>query len=83
MTTRKLKVYGWQSHHRTGQVRMIVAAPSQAAVARLAGYKRPSQLFNLSETRNATEREVALSAPGRIFWTTMRTYGEPYQPLDE
>ena len=73
---RKLKVYGWQGwrneamneRHARYQTREIMAAPSQSAVARAAGFKRASQLFNLCETGNDEELRVALAEPGVIFW---------------
>ena len=77
--TATLKVYGWQgtranaASHPDGQpwsnqTREIVAAASEAAVARAAKVSRPRQLFNLGETGNAKEIEVAMSKPGIIFW---------------
>ena len=79
-----MKVYGWlehlygekhairkdpvfQAHHN--QVRAIVAAKSKAEVARITGVKRPSQLFNLAETGNAREIEIAMRSPGIVFIT--------------
>ena len=69
----KLQVYGWVSFRGRTQSREVVAAHSLAEVARLAGYKRPSQLFNLSPTGNGPETAAAMSEPGVIFW----------HPLDE
>ncbi len=83
MSPRKLKVYrwqacpvipadhpirsdpGWESHY--AQVEMIVAARSQAEAARLGGYDRASQMFNLGETGNALSIETALAEPGTLF----------------
>jgi len=75
-----LKVYGWiesagspQSrriatrhapHH--SQVRMIAAATSGAAAARLVG-ETPRRLWNFGDTENAVELEVALAEPGIVF----------------
>ena len=74
---RKLKVYGWQGfrteagkvarNHRN-QTREIAAAPSMAACARLAGENSPRKLFNLGETGNDEECELALAEPGVVFW---------------
>lgn len=69
----KLQVYGWVSFRGRTQSREVVAAHSLAEVARIAGYKRPSQLFNLEDTGNGPEIAAALSEPGVIFW----------HPLDE
>ncbi len=83
MSPRKLKVYSWQASpvipanhpirsesgwasHYT-QVEAIVAARSQAEVARLAGYDRPSQMFNLGETGNDAAIKAATSEPGTLF----------------
>lgn len=68
-----IKVYGWQSFRREcptigRQTREIVAARSKKEAARLAGYARPSQMFNLCETGNPKEIEVAMSEPGAVFW---------------
>ena len=79
-----MKVYGWLTHLYGGkhairrdprmepyhnQVRAIVAARSMAEVARIEGVKRPAQLFNLTETGNAREIEIALRSPGIVFIT--------------
>jgi hypothetical protein len=70
---RPLQVYGWISFRGRTQAREIVAARSQAEVARLAGVSRPGQLFNLSDTGNAPEIAQAMAEPGAVFW----------HPLDE
>lgn len=65
----KLTVYGWQGWRSpAGQTREIVAAHSMAEAARLSGYKRPSQMFNLCETGNEREIAQAMSSPGTVFW---------------
>ncbi len=64
---RPLKVYGWIGH-RSGQTREIVAAPSKAAVARIAGFNSPRQMFCLCETSNDAELAQARSNPGKVFW---------------
>ncbi len=70
---RQLRVFGWSGFrsacptpHR--QTREIVAATSKAEVARLAGFRYPRELPNLSETRNENEIAQALRAPRVIFW---------------
>jgi hypothetical protein len=77
----KLKVYGWQGFHRGApgvhkQVRFIVAASSQAAAARSAGYKRPSQMFCLGETGNPKEIEIAMAEVGVVFWAPRNSRDE-------
>lgn len=80
-STRPLRVYGWQGHryecpaaaNGSHQTREICAARSQVEVARCAGVKSPRQLFNLTETGNALELEIALRQPGVVFW----------RPIDE
>ena len=69
----KLKVYTWQGfrnelpgHHKT--TTEVVAAASQTAAARAAGFDRPRQLFNFCETGNDEDIEQAMSAPGTVFW---------------
>lgn len=71
---RRLKVYGWTAIIRDPeraklgmpqhmiQCRCIVAASSMAEVGRLVG-RRAYQLFNLCETGNALEIEIALRQP--------------------
>ena len=63
-----MKTYGWYGHRESGQSREIVAAKSGAAAARLAGVKRPSALFNFSETWNLAETLLAMTEPGTVFW---------------
>lgn len=77
--THSLKVYGWlssvspklmnQIRYESGQTRKIVAATSKAAAARAAGYDRPAQMFNLTETSNREEIALCLSRPGIVFYT--------------
>jgi hypothetical protein len=68
-----LKVYGWSSFSGRTQTREIAAAHSLAEVARLAGYRRPTQLFQLGVTANGPEVAQAMEHPGVVFW----------RPLDE
>jgi hypothetical protein len=69
----QLKVYGWSSFRGRTQSREVVAAHSLAEVARLAGYKRPSQMFQLTATGNGPEIAQAMQEVGVVFW----------HPLDE
>jgi hypothetical protein len=72
-TVGALRVYGWQDHRAgVGQVRAIVAARSKTAAARCAGKTAARQLFNLEETGNAVECEVALARPGVVYWVSLR-----------
>jgi hypothetical protein len=67
-----MNVYVWQGHrYGIGQVRMIVAAKSKAAAARAAGESDPRRLFNLHETDNVVETQVALARPGVVHWVSM------------
>ena len=78
MKRKTLKVYGWTAHiskrvreqlelpGHIVQARAIVAAPSMAAVGRLLGV-RPRTLFNLSETGNALEIQIATALPQTFF----------------
>jgi hypothetical protein len=79
----RLKVYGWTASPAIpadhpfasdptrkpwhGQVRAIVAATSQKKAAEIAGYATPRQMWNLTETGNDQELEVALAEPGVVF----------------
>lgn len=81
---RPLKVYGWQDRRLEAegwhkQTREIVAARSQAEAARLAGYTRPGQMFNLGETRNEQEIATATAQPGVVFWRGLDAYTEPWR----
>jgi len=74
-----LTVYGWQGYRQSRTdstrgcvTREICAARSKAEVARLAGKKRPEQLFNLSETFNETERVSARFNPRKVIWRDER-----------
>ncbi len=83
---RPLKVFSWQSFRAECppapngnlQTREIIAARSKAEAVRIAGKKYPYELFNLGETGNHLELELALSKPGIIFWTPIdgRDYRE-------
>lgn len=83
---RLLKVFGWQGWRSecppalngNKQTREVVAAKSKAEVARIAGKKYANQLFNLGETGNSLELQLALSKPGVIFWAPIdsRDYRE-------
>lgn len=68
-----MKVYGWtgmrpecKTHHK--QTREVVAAPSRAAAARIAGITSRTEIAEIVETRNDAECNLALSSPGEIFW---------------
>lgn len=79
---KKLKVYGWQSFRReckpapngSTQTREICAAHSKVEAARVAGYDRPAQMFNLCETGNAGECELAIANPGVVFWKPLNDF---------
>lgn len=78
----KLKVYGWQGFRREcpgahSQTREIVAARSQTEAARLAG-TTVARMFNLSETGNPREVEIAMATPGVIFWTPISGQRKEY-----
>lgn len=81
-----LKVYGFQGWrwecppepNGSRATREICAAPSKAAVARATGHKSPRSIFNLTETGNASERHIALSQPGAVFWRPLDRYREPF-----
>jgi hypothetical protein len=92
MGRRPLHVFAWQ-HHRAGvgQTREVMAAPSKAAVARALGLRRPTQVFNLCETRNAQEIAVAHAHAGKILsrgiyaradapWTVIEPVTPPVEP---
>ena len=82
-----LLVFGWQGHRHecppapngSRQTREICAAKSMAAVARAAGVKYPRQLFNLCDTGNAYECELALSSPGTVFWRPIDGKSEEFK----
>lgn len=73
---RPLRVYGWLINHRDErdphehhcQSRVIVAAKSAAAAARIVGAKRPSQIWNMTETRNEQEVRKANERPGIVLF---------------
>lgn len=82
--SRRLRVYGWQGyrHECPGHNRVtreIVAAHSKAEVARIAGASGPWVLFNLSETGNAREIEVASASPGIIFWKPIDHHNDEWR----
>lgn len=62
--SKPLKVYGW---NESGKWHMIVAATSKTEAARLAGYERPDQMFNLSQTWNEGDIARAIREPGTLF----------------
>lgn len=81
----KLKVYGWGGYTPDPpyqQARMIVAAKSQAEVARIAGVKRPAQLWNLTETQNDLAIATAMAEPGTVFYRDINDYDGPYTRLE-
>jgi len=67
---RSHRIYSWQTFDGSEQWRCIVAAYSRADAARKV-HKLPHQLFNLSETYNHTERNVAMQAPGTVYRCTL------------
>mgnify|MGYP007069486498 CR=1 FL=1 len=76
---RALKVYRWQSfrtecptYHR--QTKEVVAARSKAEAARLAGFDRPSQMFNFAEACSDLEIKVAMQSPGTVYWTPINNF---------
>jgi len=92
-----LKVYRWVEHdgydlqkqfpewaktnRHSIQSENIIAAKSKAEAARLAGYKRPSQMWNLGETGNVISCGVALNQPGVVFWQPLsNAHGLPFLP---
>jgi hypothetical protein len=93
----KLKVYVWveqggegfeaafpeytKSHNR--QVRMIVAACSKAEAARCAGYKYPSQMWNLFESGNVIDAGVSLNEPCIVFWRPLGGHNLPYRRKEQ
>lgn len=80
-STRKLKTYRWVQMLKGGQYEMIVAAHSKAEVARIAGYDRPDQLWNLGETGNKDDIETATAKPGQIFYARLNDYSAKLQPF--
>ena len=82
-----MKVYGWtgrrnprefQAHFPDApswniQTREFVAAPSKAAVYRITG-GRPSEHFNITETGNKRELEIATANPGVVYWRPLDAY---------
>lgn len=86
---RALKVYGWTALLRTAerqqlglpshviQCRCIIAAESMAEVGRLTK-QRPTNLFNLCETGNAREIEIAMQKPKTFFVAPLTSYRDPY-----
>jgi len=71
--SREIKVYGWDYFRvidgRRVQTREIVAAYSVAEVLRLAGVTRSDYYHQGCVTQNEDELALALSAPGRVFYT--------------
>jgi hypothetical protein len=64
-----LQVWGWSGwEDNNTQTHEIMAAHSQAEVARAAGVKSPARLWNLGVTANEPEIAQALAEPGVIFW---------------
>ena len=79
---RSLQVWAWIGwpDNATSAV-CILAATSQAQVARAAGVKSPARLWNLGVTGNDEEIRQAMSSPGTIFWypTSERNLRPPGQ----
>jgi len=68
MAKSNLKVFGWQgSRHGVGQTREICAAPSLAAIMRKHNLTRDN-LFNVTETGNAREVNLATREMLVIYW---------------
>lgn len=83
----KLKVYGWITFTpgapgNGGQVRAVCAAKSAAEVARIAGVRRPSELFNLSDTGNDREIRAATLHPGKILVTPTSARCDHFRIVD-
>lgn len=79
-----LKVFGWQgfrsdSNLPRGMTREIVAAPTQIAAARIAGVKRPGQLFNFCETGNRDEIAAAMAQPGVVMYRGLDDRKTPFK----
>lgn len=70
-----VRVYEWQSFLGSEQTYAVVAARSQAAAARAAGVKRPTQLWNLTVSANADEIRQALTDPGTVFHRPINARG--------
>jgi len=74
------KVYGWRWHvayaPTHGQVRAFCAAPSKAALARLAGVTSPARLLCLTETHSAEELALAARYPGQILIAPLHGRGD-------
>lgn len=82
----KLKVYGWTAtmpealrvrlgdQHWHCQCRAVVAARSLTAVGVIVG-RSYRQLFNLCETGNDREIEIALARPGVVFAASINQGG--------
>lgn len=74
-----LKVYTWVGHRHEcppsanggRQTRELVATTSKKEAARIAGETGPWRLWNLSETRNEADRQLALANPGVLFWSKL------------
>jgi hypothetical protein len=85
----KLKVYGWTGvrreavlgdRHPHPQTREICAAKSMAEVARTMGRTSARNLFNICETRNEREMEVALANPHIVLWRPLNIWDSEYTP---
>ena len=87
---KKLKVWGWQGtrlearidRNFHGQTREIVAAASRAEVGRIMGVPARS-LFNICETGNKRELEIARANPGVVYWAPLNIFGAPYTPVHQ
>lgn len=73
---RPLKVFGYTGHRKdalmalnsSGQTREVVATTTKAEAFRLSGLSRTEFDRKACETGNPEEVEVAMSAPGTVFW---------------
>ncbi len=94
---RELKTYAWQEHISPDVVRQLgdekwhnqanfsVAAYSKAQAARIAGYDRPAQMFNLGTTGNELNVEVCEATPFTVFIvsqnTPVKTHGDYHEKV--
>jgi hypothetical protein len=83
MNHRKLKVYGGNIFVKGAQRRAIVAAFSQAEVARIIGCSLYEIRGWWSQTGNDHELEIALASPRTIFFTDINKHEAPYERLEK
>ena len=80
---REPKTYGWIEQAREGQIRCVVLSPSKVQAARLRGYQRADQLWNLSQTWNEAEIAISRSKPGTIFFVPLSQQYRTSPPWQE